>query len=163
MKKTFFLCLMACISWAAQAQDGEQTRAERIYEHLVAGRGDSIYVALNDEGQRQSTPALFGDLWKQLEAQFGKLESAGAWGRDEAQGLKLWYRDLKFPRCTLRLLIAFDADGRVNTLRVVPVPVLSGLPSVPFDKTRMEERDVAVKTDGFCLPGTLTLPRVEPG
>lgn len=86
MKKILLLWLMVCTAWAGYAQDGERNRAERIYEHLMAGRGDSIYAVLNDEGRRQLSPALFNDTWKQLEAQFGKLKSAGAWGEDEAQG-----------------------------------------------------------------------------
>lgn len=163
MKKILLLWLMVCTAWAGYAQDGERNRAERIYEHLMAGRGDSIYAVLNDEGRRQLSPALFNDTWKQLEAQFGKLKSAGAWGEDEAQGVKLWHRDLMFERYTLRLLLSFDADGRMNTIRVVPAPAPIGTPAVAFDQTVMEERDIVVETDGYRLPGTLTLPRVEAG
>ena len=52
------------------AQDDRLARAERIYEHLVEGRGDSIYAALNDEAQRQLSPAVFADTWRQLTGQF---------------------------------------------------------------------------------------------
>ena len=61
------------------AQDDRRVRAERIYEHLVEGRGDSIYAALNDEAQRQLSPAVFADTWRQLTGQFGALQSAEAW------------------------------------------------------------------------------------
>lgn len=143
------------------AQDDRRARAERIYEHLVEGRGDSIYVALNDEGQRQLSPAVFADTWRQLTGQFGALQSAGAWTQEAVQGVELCRRDLTFERYRLRLLVGFDADGRLNIIRVVPAPEPAGAPAVAFDRTLMEERDTVVVTDGYRLPATLTLPRLK--
>ena len=166
-KRTFLigilLFLLGSYSPEGWAQDDLRVRAERVYEHLLAGRGDSVYAALNDEARRQVSPAVFGDTFRQLEVQFGALKSAGAWRCDEAQGVEFYYRDVTFERYALRLLLAFDADGRMNTLRFVPVPVEAKTPSVVFDKKRMEERDITISVDGFRLPGTLTLPRVEKG
>ena len=166
-KRTFLigilLFLLGSYSPEGWAQDDLRVRAERVYEHLLAGRGDSVYAALNDEARRQVSPAVFGDTFRQLEAQFGALKSAGAWRCDEAQGVEFYYRDVTFERYALRLLLAFDADGRMNTLRFVPLPVEAKTPSVVFDKKRMEERDITISVDGFRLPGTLTLPRVEKG
>lgn len=143
------------------AQDDRRARAERIYEHLVEGRGDSIYAALNDEAQRQLSPAVFADTWRQLTGQFGALKSAGAWTQEAVQGVELCRRDLTFERYRLRLLVGFDADGRLNTIRVVPAPEPAGAPAVAFDRTLMEERDTVVVTDGYRLPATLTLPRLK--
>lgn len=69
--------------------------------------------------------------------------------------------DLTFERYRLRLLVGFDADGRLNTIRVVPAPEPAGAPAVAFDRTLMEERDTVVVTDGYRLPATLTLPRLK--
>ncbi|WP_300814508.1 alpha/beta fold hydrolase [uncultured Bacteroides sp.] len=146
-----------------RAQDNVLARAERMYGHLAAGRGDSIYAALNDEARRQLSPAVFNDTWRQLEAQFGPLKQAGAWKLEQAQGVTLYCRDLVFERYRLRLLLAFDADGRMNTIRVVPAPEPVAAPAVSFDDRVMEERDITVGADGFRLPGTLTLPRVADG
>lgn len=148
------------------AQLGNETnlaRAGRIYEHLVAGRGDSIYAALNAEVQRQLSPAVFNDMWKQMEKQFGTLKGAGEWELEQAQGMTVYCRNLPFERYTLRLLLAFDTDGRMNTIRMVPAPVQAAAPAVLFDETLMEERDIVVGADGYRLPGTLTLPRVAAG
>ena len=145
------------------AQDDLRARAERVYEHLLAGHGDSVYAALNDEAKRQVSPAVFDDTWHRLEAQFGPWKSAGAWRRDEAQGVEFYYRDVAFERYALRLLLAFDEDGRMNTLRVVPAPEPVEASQPVFDENIMEERDITVSADGYRLPGTLTLPRVEEG
>lgn len=149
--------------WKGWAQDNNLARAERIYTHLVEARGDSIYAALNAEAQRQLSPAVFNDTWKQMEKQFGPFKSAGEWELEQAQGMTLYCRNLTFERYTLRLLLVFDTDGRMNTIRMVPAPVQATTPAVTFDEALMEERDIAVGADGYRLPGTLTLPRVKDG
>lgn len=149
--------------WKGWAQDNNLARAERIYIHLVEARGDSIYAALNAEAQRQLSPAVFNDTWKQMEKQFGPFKTAGEWELEQARGTTLYCRDLAFERYTLRLLLAFDADGRMNTIRMVPAPLQAATPAVTFDEALMEERDIVVGADGYRLPGTLTLPRVKDG
>lgn len=157
------LLLGFALSGHAQTANDNQVRAQRIYEHFVTGRGDSIYAALNDDGQRQLSPAVFNDMYRQLEMQFGKLKSAEPWEQEDAQGVTLYCRNLQFERYALRLLLAFDADGRMNTIRLVPAPAPVSVPAVEFDESLMEERDITVETDGYRLPGTLTLPRVGEG
>lgn len=157
------LLLGFALSGHAQTANDNQVRAQRIYEHFVTGRGDSIYAALNDDGQRQLSPAVFNDMYRQLEMQFGKLKSAEPWEQEDAQGVTLYCRNLQFERYALRLLLAFDADGRMNTIRLVPAPAPVTVPVVEFDESLMEERDITVETDGYRLPGTLTLPRVGEG
>ena len=150
------LLLGFALSGHAQTANDNQVRAQRIYEHFETGRGDSIYAALNDDGQRQLSPAVFNDMYRQLEMQFGKLKSAEPWEQEDAQGVTLYCRNLQFERYALRLLLAFDADGRMNTIRLVPAPAPVSVPVVEFDESLMEERDIAVETDGyrlFCQPG----------
>lgn len=146
-----------------RAQVDNQKRAEQIYQYLIAGQGDSIYAALNDEAQSQLSPALFNDFHRQLEAQYGALQSTSSWRQQETQGIMFYYRDMTFGTTALRLLLAFDADGRMNTIRLIPAPVQADSSTVALDSTKAVERDIIVETDAFRLPGTLTLPRIEKG
>lgn len=144
---------------AAFAQDTHRVRAQHIYEWFVAGRGDSIHAALNKELQGKLAPALFDDSFRQAERMFGKLKSAGNWQTDSAEGITLHYRDIEFERYSLRFIVAFDADGGMNTIRLAPVPAVSAVPPVVYDDAKMSERAFTVGADGFRLPGTLTLPK----
>lgn len=157
------LFLLLCCPMVTRAQVDNQKRAEQIYQYLIAGQGDSIYAALNDEAQSQLSPALFNDFHRQLEAQYGALQSTSSWRQQETQGIMFYYRDMTFGTTALRLLLAFDADGRMNTIRLIPAPVQADSPTVALDSTKAVERDIIVETDTFRLPGTLTLPRVEKG
>ena len=151
--------LLGNVSPVLAQENGDLIRAQCIYDHFVAGRGDSVYVALNEEAKRQLSPLMFSDMYCQLEMQFGKLKTTGAWKQKNAQGVELIYRDMQFERYTLRFLLAFDADGCMNTIRLMPAPEPVTAQPVAFDREVMEERDIQVGADGYRLPGTLTLPK----
>lgn len=143
---------------AAFAQDADMDRAKHVYELFVANQGDSIHALLTEELQEKLSPEVFKDMFKQSEKQFGQLQSKGEWQKESAQGITLYHSDLKFERYSLRFLLSFDADGKMNTIRLMPVPAASTARPVVYNKEKMLERDVTVGADGFKLPGTLTLP-----
>lgn len=143
---------------AVFAQDADMDRAKHVYELFVANQGDSIHALLTEELQEKLSPEVFKDMFKQSEKQFGQLQSKGEWQKESAQGITLYHSDLKFERYSLRFLLSFDADGKMNTIRLMPVPAASTARPVVYNKEKMLERDVTVGADGFKLPGTLTLP-----
>ena len=143
---------------AVFAQDVNMDRARHVYELFIADQGDSIHALLSKELQAKLSPEVFKDMFRQSEKQFGKLQSKGEWQKESAQGITLYYSDLKFERYSLRLLLSFDADGGMNTIRLMPVPAASTAQPVAYNKEKMLERDITVGADGFKLPGTLTLP-----
>lgn len=96
--------------------------AQRVYEQFAAGQGDSVYIGLSKEVQLQLTPDAFNGMYKQVEQQFGKLQSKGEWQVTQAQGHTFYFTDLKFAQGSLRFLLSFDADGCINTIRLMPVP-----------------------------------------
>ena len=116
------------------AQDANTARAQHIYELFVAGQGDSIHAALNRELQEKLAPALFNDSFRQAEKMFGKSISKGEWKTDSAQGITIYYSDVEFERYNLRFLVAFDADGALNTIRLVPAPAVSTAQPVAYTR-----------------------------
>ena len=143
---------------AVFAQDANIDRAEHVYELFVENQADSIHALLNKNLQEKLSPEVFRDMFKQSEKQFGKLQSKGEWRKESAEGITLYHRDLKFERYDLRFLLSFDADGEMNTIRLMPVPAASTAKPVVYNKEKMLERDITVGADGFKLPGTITLP-----
>lgn len=149
------LLAQAC---SAIAQDLSFQRAQKVYDFLVGGQGDSIYVNLTKELQAQLSPAVFNETFDKTEQQFGKLQSKGEWQKEVVQGHSLYYADMKFERYNLRFLVSFDKDQHINTLRLMPVPAEPVKSTATYDKTKISEQDITIETDGFKLPGTLTLP-----
>lgn len=143
---------------SVSAQNKDFDRAQKVYEQFVSGQGDSIYSELTKELQQKLSPGMFNDTFRQAKAQVGNLQSKGEWIVDISQGAPLYYCDLEFERYNLRFLVAFSEDGLISRIRLMPVPVAPVVESSDYDKTIIKERDIMVGTDGFKLPGTLTLP-----
>ena len=163
-KKFTLLCLWGLFllagTGAGYAQGADRAREQRIYEWFVSGRGDSIHAAFSPKLRAKLTPAVFNDTFRQTERTFGKLKSQGDWQTESAAGMTVHCCELEFERYRLRLLLAFDADGSLNTLRLVPAPAPDAASAVPSaDAVKLPEREVTLGADGFKLPGTLTLPR----
>lgn len=142
------------------AQDADIVRAQQIYEWLVEGKGDSIYSVLNKQVQEKLSPSLFNETFSQIEKTFGKLKNRSQWKRDTAQGVTIYYSDLEFERYALRCLLAFDPDGLMNTIRLVPVPITTESKPKTYDSMKIEERKITVGAKGFTLPATLSLPKL---
>lgn len=155
----FLLCFLWSNVYSIFAQDANRVRAQHIYEWFAAGQGDSIYIALNKELQGKLSPVMFNGTFRETEKVFGKLQSKSEWQTENVQGGTLYYSDLKFERYDFRFILAFDADGAMNTIRLSPVPATSVTPSVAYNEKKMSERDITVGAEGFQLPGTLTVPK----
>lgn len=155
-----FLLMQQCTLLGQNVSISPIAHAQRVYEQFAAGQGDSVYIGLSKEVQLQLTPDAFNGMYKQVEQQFGKLQSKGEWQVTQAQGHTFYFTDLKFAQGSLRFLLSFDADGCINTIRLMPVPQESVATSeaTGYDKTKLSEREIIVTTDGFNLPGTLTMP-----
>ena len=157
--RCFLLCFLWSNVYSIFAQDANRVRAQHIYEWFAAGQGDSIYIALNKELQGKLSPVMFNGTFRETEKVFGKLQSKSEWQTENVQGGTLYYSDLKFERYDFRFILAFDADGAMNTIRLSPVPATSVTPSVAYNEKKMSERDITVGAEGFQLPGTLTVPK----
>ena len=106
---------------------------------------------------------MLGATFAQLQMQMGELKEVSEWQEDTMYGVHVYYRDLTFEKAALRLLLAFDADGRANTLRFVPVPKAPAVSQKTADQVPddLREKSVEVCTGSFKLPGTLTMPLSE--
>lgn len=155
-----FFLMQQCTLLGQNVSISPIAHAQRVYEQFAAGQGDSVYTGLTKEAQLQLSPDAFNGMYKQVEQQFGKLQSKGEWQVTQAQGHTFYFTDLKFAQGSLRFLLSFDADGCINTIRLMPVPQESVATSeaTGCDKTKLSEREIIVTTDGFNLPGTLTMP-----
>ena len=159
---SLFLCLLG-LSLCAQTAD-RLPLAQCAYLYFVSGQGDNLRSMLSEEMQASLSADVLGGMYRQLEGQFGSLQSAGEWHQVEAEGLAVCYRDLTFEKYPLRFQVAFNGNGRIAGLFVKPAPKPSPV-SVAPDSLQVMERDTLVVCDAFRLPATLTLPRwaVEKG
>lgn len=120
-------------------------------------RGDSIYVRFDDAMRKVVSAERLNTTWPQLEKQMGKFVGTGEWRQMREEGVVVCFTEVWFERAALRFLVAFDGEGRVNTLRWLHLRS----ESVAFDSARLEERPLVVKSGLLQMPGTITLPQGE--
>lgn len=158
LKGICLLWLLLAVTPVLQAQDRAQ-QASELLDRLIAGQGDSVYVHLDDNIRKMLSVEMLNGLFKQLEQQAGKYQSHGEWKTEPINGMTIYYCDVKFERLPLRFLTAFNPDGKVNTIRFVPVPPEKTTPPTTSVQDKIKETDIQVCTGNFKLPGTLTLPK----
>lgn len=150
------LCMPVLSAYGAETQN--QKRAQELLDFLIAGQGDSIYVRLNDEAKAQLTPEMFGNIFSGLEQQLGKLQSRGEWGEIQNAGVTIHFCDLQFEKMPIRFIAAFDADGKANTIRLIPVPSSVETHATAEADEEMKEFPIEVVCGEYKLPGVITLP-----
>lgn len=160
--RKYIICILICapvLSMHAIDVPNEK-RAQELLNEIIAGQGDSAYSRLNDEAKKQLSPAMLNTIFKEIEKQVGKFESPGEWGENLISGQTIYFCDLQFEKMPIRFLVAFDADGKVNTLRFIPVPPSDKTgDAAEIDQTKMEEQPITVVCGEYQLPGLLTLPK----
>ena len=156
-------CLCCVLPHLAAQQLTHAERARQLWEWIKTDQTDSIYSRLDNKMQSLVSTAQLEGMWQKLEQQFGKCQKEEEWKQDTMEGTTVYFKDLVFPAARLRFLTAFDADGRANTLRILPAPHEEKPAPAAFDSTRIAERPIEVVTGPYRLPGTVTFPKEKVG
>jgi len=162
MLKRYLFGLLLCLPLMAYAGGSGEKQAQELLDFLMTGQGDSIYVRFNDNLKGQLSAAMFNDTFSTLEKQVGAYRDRGDWKEDQVSGVIVYYCDLQFERASLRFLTAFDADGKVNTIRFVPVPAAPvASNSMKMNAEKIEEQAIELVCGQYKLSGILTLTKGE--
>lgn len=128
-------------------------QAEKIFLLLKEKKGDDIYTASNQSLKAALTAQQLGEIFTQLESGYGSFVSKTDWQTMEIQGVTIYYSDIKFQNESLRLLLAFDPDGKANTIRFISVPNTSQSLPEPIESGH-QQREIAVVNGNFPYPGS---------
>jgi dienelactone hydrolase len=135
---------------------------EKVVDELAAGKTDGVYNQFTDKMAKALTKEQTGQLWGQLEAQFGKYEGRSTTTVTPNQGYQVVSVTVNFEKGSLILNVVLDKDGKIAGLNVkpatTPTPAAYVLPGY-VDQGKFTEQDVTVGNGKWALPGTLTLPK----
>lgn len=152
------LLVLLCLTAFSVLRAQDFSFSQRMLDHLLAGRGDSVYVCMSAEVQGQISPAMLNATMAQLPMQAGAYQRQGAWETNSQDGLRVDRCRLVFERMDLQLTLATDAEGRIAGLFFQPVAKEEAAPDAAVD-----ERVVTVYCGQASLPGTLCLPTRREG
>jgi uncharacterized protein len=117
----------------------------------AAGRFDATMSAALPSSALEQT-------WKGLQQGVGAFEAAGGARKEKEGAYEVVRLRCEFERATLEAKLAFDGERRIAGLFFTPPTAEYSLPSYAKPE-RIEEREVAVGSGAWILPGTLVLPR----
>lgn len=163
MKKELILLLLLFLMLfqgetvrAGEPVDSLVTKSENVLNKLIAGKGTELHALMRDDLKPQLPASTLGALFSQLEVQCGKLLRQGTWKTFPVNGVDIYYKDLQFEKAPLRLLLGYETNGKLNTLRI------SNGEFVPDGTSEaaslFKEKDLMVQTGEYRLPGKLMLP-----
>ena len=116
------------------------------------------------------SPAAFRDGWAGIETRVGKLQSMGAPTIRKTGSTDSAVLRAKFERADWILTLAFDADGKITSLRFAPASLgggaaASSAPPPPefraptyADPRKFSDSEVKVGAAPWLLPATLSMP-----
>lgn len=158
MNKLIF-CLFALAScFLVRAQDNKDIeKAKHIFKLLQEEKGDSVYAWCNAQVKAAVTADQFTSMMQTLEGQMGKFKEIKDWQTKQVQGIQLTMAEVVFEKMPLMFVVAFDPDGKLNTIRLMPKsPALSST-AVPLPD-KVKETEITVKTGEYALPGLFCYP-----
>ncbi len=155
--RVLLVCIGLCLGAATLSAGEPEKLAEKIFSYLQQGRGDSIAVYMQEEIRSQVPPEALGQVFTQLESQFGAYQSKGEWKVQTMQGMTVVTSDIQFEKGALVFVLSTNDKGEINGLRFVP----SSSTPASADELREGERALVVRTGEYELPGILKLPAGE--
>ena len=126
---------------------------------LSKGDLDAVASRFSPEMAAALPAERFRQVWNALPAQLGALKSLGTPVVRSEGGAESAWVPATFEKTVVSLRMAFDAEGRLAGLRVLPGPPPAEWSPAPYaEPSKARERDVTVGSGEWALPGTLTLP-----
>jgi len=142
------------------------TWAREVAAMFQAGNLDAISSRFSPKIAGLLSPEAFRDGWAGIEGRVGKLQSIGAPSVQGVGGTPAAVMPARFEKAEWTLTLAFDADGKIDSLRFTPMsPTPSATaPAVEFrappyaNPARFTESDVKFGAEPWVLPGTVSMP-----
>ena len=144
---------------AAQAPAGAEAIAQRLLDHMDAGRYAEAEAMFTEDMARAVPAAKLKAVWESIPAQAGAATGRGEATAGSQGAATLVAVPLHYGKGELVAKIAVAVDGKVSGFLVQPAgaPQAASAPAVPADAP-YSERDVAVGQGERALPGTLAMP-----
>jgi fermentation-respiration switch protein FrsA (DUF1100 family) len=133
--------------------------AQALVESIVAGDYATPVENFDATMQASMPPAVLQQAWESLLQKAGPLQSITGTRIEQAGGFKAVFVTCRFASGSINVKVVYGSDGKVSGLFFVPVQEVAEYSPPPYvDPSSFTEREVAVGSGEWALPGTLTIP-----
>lgn len=125
MKRILAMLLAAtALTVAAQTDDINKDRAERMLGFVIENQADSLYANMSAQVKQMVQPQQLEGIMQQLEPTTGAYLSHGAWEQQEIMGQPCYATEVKFEKTELGLIVLFDPEGKMLGIQFVPLEAI---------------------------------------
>ena len=100
--------------------DPNHMRSELFLKYILNNKSGDLYENLADNVKSQTTVENFENILSKIEAQAGKYISHEKWENEQIQGVNAYTSVLNFEKLPLKLIIAYDKEGKVMGFNFAP-------------------------------------------
>jgi dienelactone hydrolase len=135
-------------------------RAREFVDLLVKNRFSEAEARFNDRMKAALPAEKLQQTWQSLVGQVGSLEAVAGTRAEHKDAHETIFVTCQFEKVALDAKVVFDRDHLITGLFFVPTQEASSdwTPPTYAAKDRFDEKEIAVGTGEWQLPGTLALP-----
>jgi dienelactone hydrolase len=160
---TILLLVMTSQPANLQSQTQDETAnlvvAARAFVAQLATKDFSAAVAPFDDTMKAVMPAAkLEETWNAVLKEVGPFKQAGKAKTEKQGAYTLVFVTCEFQKATLDIKVVFDQSKRIAGLLFTPSTNVDYVPPAYVKADSFREKDIAVGTNEWVLPGTLTMP-----
>ena len=159
MKKLFLMVTLAIMGLAARAQNDVATRAERFFNTFITGNIDSAYSFLAKDFTEKVSKQTLVAAQQSFITKYGQFASISSILPLKQQDKNYAVVSTTFASATPLFALYFDGEGKIIGFFNTAENFSSKYTDPPYaDKKLYIEKDIAIQSGDFRLPGILTTP-----
>jgi dienelactone hydrolase len=159
----FFGLLFAIESSAQQSPDDPSLKpAKQFIEYLIQGKYTSALSLCSGRLKAELRDKQLGELWEQLEGQYGPYESRGKQFVVSRKEHQILYATINFKKASLFLKLVLDTTHHVAGIFLEPAPKEGAYKTPSYvDYNRIKELRTTLINAHLEMPARLTVPKTQ--
>ena len=157
--------LLGALALRAQPSDElHLSIAERMFQHLLHNRADSLYAHMAEQVKPMVSPQQLDGAMAQTEAMAGRYLSHSAWGLREIMGRNAYVSTVRFERSELAALVMLDQHGLMLGIQLLPLQMVHR--QTRHDNAQSDniyEVNDTIVSGNIRLPAIITRPAAHKG
>lgn len=160
MRRLLSLLLLLPATLSAQSTpDAHRGIAERMFQHLLHNRTDSLYANMAESVKPLISPEQLADAIENTESMVGRYQNHGEWALQKVWGRNAYVSTVRFESSELAALVTLNAQGQMLGIQLLPLQLVQrqSTPRNEHNSNVVETADTIVHGD-IRLPATIARP-----
>ena len=156
-KLLFFVFSFCPLTMMAQDADKGVELADHALTLLLHHQTDSLYSMMAESVKAQLPREQLEGGMSQIEQVAGVYQRHGTWEHQQQNASELYTSVIDFQNGQLSFVVGFDADWRIHTIRIMPLPSEQASDDMPLVDDAVEVNDTVRTGTDISLPCSIVI------